>query len=225
MNTTPSTRRLLMPLISGGILMAAYLLLRPYGDQRGAGQAAEAIASTWWVVAHACGMLALAQYARAALRLSEFTPGSASLLARWSGLAGLVLVLPYFGAETFALHVVARRSITADDHSLLALIDLIRYQPVAITTFGLGLVLLAASGVSFALAWQSSRLGAERWAAWPLGLLVALLLPQFYLPAGGRMVFGVAFLAAAALLALAAARAASSLDEVRLRERAAIAAS
>lgn len=209
-----SSHRLVMPLTTSGVLMAAYLLLRPYGDQAGgAAQAAEAMASPWWVVAHVCGMLALVQFARAALRLSDLTDGLASLVTRWSGLAGVVLVLPYYGAETFALHVIARRYDATGDDSLLPLIDLVREQPVAMTMFGLGLLLLAVSGVSFALAWQGSefgvRLGRGRWAAWPLGLLVAVFLPQFYLPAAGRMAYGVVFFAAAVGLALAARRASS----------------
>ena len=36
---------------------------------------------------------------------------------------------------------------------------------------------------------------------WPLGIAIALVLPQFYLPPVGRMAFGVAYLLAAAVLA------------------------
>jgi hypothetical protein len=206
---TRSTRDLVMPLLSSGVLMAAYLLLRPYGDQAGGDRVADALASTWWVVSHVCGMLALAQYVRVPLRLSVLADGVPVLLSRWAGLAGLVLVLPYYGAEAFALHVVARRARATGDESLLGLVDQIREQPVAITMFGLGLVLLAVSAVCLAIAWQRSGLGTLAWAGWPLGVLVALLLPQYYLPAAGRMAYGVAYLAAAGLLALAAVRAAA----------------
>ena len=74
----------------------------------------------------------------------------------------------------------------------------IRNQPAAITTFGLGLVLLAVSGVAVALTWARRT---NTWLAWPLGIAIALVLPQFYLPPVGRMAFGVAYLAAAALFA------------------------
>lgn len=47
--------------------------------------------------------------------------------------------------------------------------------------------------------WSSPR----PWAAWPIGLAAALVLPQFYLPPAGRMTFGVAYLVAAAILVAA----------------------
>lgn len=200
MRSKPRTERdLLVPLGMTGILMAVYLLARPYGDlAASAAERAAAFASPWWVAAHVAGALALAGFGRLALRLSDIARESfAARLARWAGLAGVVLVLPYFGAETFALHVIGRRA-AAGETSLLPLVDEIRNQPVAIATFGLGLLLLAVAGIAFALAW--TRLAGSR-AAWPLGVLVALVLPQFYLPPVGRMAFGVAYLLAAAVLA------------------------
>ena len=55
------TRHLAMPAASAGILMATYLLLRPYGDADSATspEAAAAYASQWWVVAHLAGADAL----------------------------------------------------------------------------------------------------------------------------------------------------------------------
>lgn len=200
-----TTRHLVMPIVASGVLMAAYLLLRPYGDAGGGRQAAESMATQAWVVAHVCGMLALAQYARAALRLSEVVDTAWALVARRAALAGLVLVLPYYGAETFALHVIARRWLDTGDDSVSGLVDVVREQPVALSMFGLGLVLLAVGGLCLAVAWQRAGVGV-RWAAWPLGVLVALLLPQFYLPAPGRMAYGVAYLIAAGVLAGAAFR-------------------
>ncbi len=194
-------RDLLVPLAMTGILMAVYLLVRPYGDSPALtpnpAEQAAAFASPWWVTAHVAGALALAGFGRFALRLSDLARESfAARLARWSGLAGAVLVLPYFGAETFALHVIGRHAL--NDPSVLAMADEIRNQPVAITLFGLGLLLLAVAGVAFALAW--TRYASSR-AAWPLGILVALVLPQFYLPPVGRMAFGVVYLLAAAVFA------------------------
>ncbi len=194
-------RDLLVPLAMTGILMAVYLLVRPYGDSPAltpnSAEQAAAFASPWWVAAHVAGALALAGFGRLALRLSDLARESfAARLARWSGLTGAVLVLPYFGAETFALHVIGRHALT--DVSVLAMVDEIRNQPVAISLFGLGLLLLAVAGVAFALAW--TRYASSR-AAWPLGILVALVLPQFYLPPVGRMAFGVVYLLAAAVFA------------------------
>ncbi len=205
MGSKPRTERdLLVPLGTTGILMAAYLLVRPYGDMTSsAAEQAAAFASPWWVVAHVAGALALVGFGRLALRLADLERDRfVTRLARWAGLAGVVLVLPYFGAETFALHVIGRHA-AAGDTSLLALVDEIRNQPVAITMFGLGLLLLAVAGIAFALAW--TRHAGSR-AAWPLGVLMALVLPQFYLPPVGRMTFGVAYLLAAVLLAVGVLR-------------------
>jgi hypothetical protein len=60
-----------MSLIASGVLMAAYLLLRPYGDVSGGQPAVQAMASGWWVASHVCGMLALASLASAALRMAD----------------------------------------------------------------------------------------------------------------------------------------------------------
>ncbi|MDO5504604.1 MAG: hypothetical protein Q4G67_15700 [Actinomycetia bacterium] len=189
-------RHLVAPLVGTGLLMAAYLLLRPYGDF-GSGttmEAAEAFGSTAWIVSHLCGALALASVGRLALRLHDLFPGTLTAAARWSGLVGTVLVLPYYGAETFGLHAVGRAAVDGST-TTLELVDPIRNHPAALTTFGLGLLLLAVSGIAAALAWQR-RTGSS--AAWPLGLLVALVLPQFYLPPAGRMAFGVLYAVAAA---------------------------
>jgi len=194
-------RDLVLPLASTGLLMAFYLLARPYGDSplvaSTADQRAAAFASVWWVLAHVAGALALASFARAALRLADLARDDfTARLARWSGLAGAVLVLPYFGAETFALHAIGQR-VLAGDADLLTLVDEVRGNGVALAMFCIGLLLLAVSGIAFALAW--TRWSGSR-AAWPLGIAVALMLPQFYLPPVGRMAFGVAYLLAAGLL-------------------------
>ena len=201
---TAPTTGLVTPTVGTGVLMAAYLLLRPYGDAGSptGAQAAAAFASPWWVVAHLCGALALASAGRLALRLSDAVPGVLARTARWTGLAGAVLVLPYYGAEMFGLHVLGRAAV-AGDPSVLALVTDVRDQPVALATFGLGLLLLAASGLLLAAAWQES---AGSVAAWPLGVMLALVLPQFYLPPVARMLFGVLYAVAAAVFLVAVLR-------------------
>ena len=81
-----------------------------------------------------------------------------------------MLVLPYYGAETFGLHAIGRAGLT--DPSVMPLVDEVRDHPAAITTFGIGLLLLAVSGVAVAIAWQGAvragRWAAPSWAAWPL---------------------------------------------------------
>jgi hypothetical protein len=188
--------------VASGVLMAAYLLLRPYGDVQGRQQEVAAMASTLWVVSHSCGMLALASFASLVLRLSHLDEGWVGRVGHWSAQAGLVLVLPYYGAETFALHVIARHSAT--EPGSMDLVELIRNQPVGMTAFGTGLLLLAVSGICLAMMWRSVTSRTGRWAAAPLGVLMALLLPQFFWPPAGRMAYGVLFLAAAGGFALAA---------------------
>ncbi|NYF98409.1 hypothetical protein [Janibacter cremeus] len=206
-----ATHHLVMPAAASGALMVAYLLLRPYGDAGSSTspEAAAAFASGWWVVAHLAGALALVQLARVGLRIDDLLGTTTTSIARWSGLAGAVLVLPYFGAETFGLHAIGRVGLI--DPAALALVEEVRGHPAALTTFGIGLLLLAVCGITTALAWsgavRSGRWTAPSWAAWPLGIGAALVLPQFYLPPSGRMAFGLAYAAAAVVLAVAAHRA------------------
>lgn len=206
-----TTRHLVMPVATSGALMATYLLLRPYGDAGSATspEAAAAFASGWWVTAHLVGALALVQLARVGLRIDDLLSTTTTMIARWSGLAGAVLVLPYYGAETFGLHALGRAGLS--DPSALALVEEVRGHPAALTTFSLGLLLLAVSGVATALAWRGAVRSQEwtgpSWAAWPLALGASLILPQFYLAPAGRMAFGVAYAAAAAVLVVAAHRA------------------
>ncbi len=199
-----TTRPLLAPTLGTGGLMAAYLLLRPYGDTGSDLDVARALASTSWVVAHVCGAAALACFGWLTVRLHDAVDGTATRVARATGLLGTMLVLPYYGAETFGLHAVGVRAV-AGDTTALDLVDQIRNQPAAITAFGLGLLLLAVAGITTAVAWSRADLAGPTWAAWPLGVAVALVLPQFYLPPSGRMAYGVAYLVAALLLAAGSA--------------------
>lgn len=209
-STTP--RHLVMPAASSGVLLAAYLLLRPYGDAGSATspEAAQAYASGWWVVAHLAGALGLVQLARVGLRIDDLLGTTTTMIARWSGLAGVALVLPVYGAETFGLHTVGTAALT--DPSVMSLVAGVRGQehPAGMTIFALGLLLLAASGLSTAIAWRraarTGRWTAPAWAAWPLAVGALLVLPQFFLPPAGRMAFGVAYAAAAMTLAVAAHR-------------------
>lgn len=200
------SRHLLAPTVGTGALMAAYLLLRPYGDASGdPTEAARAFASPAWVVAHACGALAIASFGRLALRVSDLVPGPLAAAGRWAGLAGTVLVLPYYGAETFGLHAIGAR-VLAGDEGAFALVEMVRNQPVALTSFGIGLVLLAASGLLTAGAWQRVHAGTRASALWPLGIGIAALLPQFSLPPAGRVAFGLAYGLAAAWFMVEAVR-------------------
>lgn len=196
-----SARRLLAPTLITGALMAAFLVLRPYGDSGSAADAADAFGSTWWVIAHVCGALALAAFAAVCMRLTELVDSSAARLSRTSSLVGIVLALPYFGAESFGLHILGQHEFTGS--TTVALADEIRYQPIAIVMFAAGLILFAVAGIALALAWSRSYGGLLGQAAWPLGIAIAVFAPQFVLPPMGRIGFGLVFLAAAAVFAYA----------------------
>lgn len=198
---------LVAPTLATGGLMAAYLVLRPYGDMSGGTtpSVAEAFASPWWIVAHLCGALAIASFGRLTLRLADVDHGLPARLGRFAGLAGTVLVLPYYGAETFGLHALGQRALEGD-LAALELVSVVRDQAAAMTMFVIGLLLLGLAGVLVAVTWQR-RGGRMAWAAWPLGLMVAAIAPQFYLPPEGRATFGIAYAVAAAVLAVAVLRA------------------
>lgn len=203
---------LLAPAVGAGVFMAAYLLIRPYGDATSAtsAEAAEAFASTRWIIAHVCGILAVASIARLALRLSDVLDSGIAQVGRWSGLAGAVLVLPYYGAETFRFHAVSTRAVE-EDMSALDLVGDIRDNPAALTMFGIGLVLLALSGIAIATTWQRHRLTSP-WAAWPLGVLITVFAAQFYLPPAGRISHGIIFVLAATVLVVAIVRSSEARD-------------
>ena len=204
MDVRAFNRRVVPPLLGSGLLMAAYLLLRPYGDADGLGVgAADAFASPLWVAAHVCGAAALTLSVVVAHMVGGAAARGVGRFARVSGVLGIAMVLPYYGAETFGLHAIGTAA--QADPALVNLADDVRNQPVAITLFGIGLLLLAGCALTTARAWQVSPSPAPR-AAWAYGLLFALLLPQFYLPPTGRMAYGVMCAVAAAGWALAVRR-------------------
>lgn len=195
------------PALTSGVLIAAYLVARPYGDAAGSASvsAAAAFASPWWVAAHLAGAFGLAAAAWLAVGLGTSVPGRLGASARITGALATLFVLPYYGAETFALHVLGRAAL-AGDPGLLRLVDEIRDEPVAITLFAAGLLLLAASGTTMALAWQRQR-GSVL--LWPLAVGLAGFLPQFYLPPTGRLAYGLAYCAAAVIASYAVSKEAS----------------
>jgi hypothetical protein len=158
------------PWLVSGVAFAAYPLLRPYPDETTmAGLAA--MGSSRWLVAHLLGMLA---FAVLPVGLARLRPDLGAL-----GYAGAVLLLPYYGGEAFGLHAIGRHGVAASDLSMLTVVDGFRYNPVAITMFGLGLLVLAATGVLAVVAcWSRGR--AWRVSVGVVGLGLLLYLPQFF---------------------------------------------
>jgi hypothetical protein len=191
-----------------GALVLLFPALRPWPDESVATPAlARAMASDRWIVAHLCGAAAIALWPFAAAQVARLLPaGRTARAAVLTGGTGAALVLPYFGAEIFAIHELAGRAVTTWDPTFLDSIDAIRLQPVAATMFASGLLLLATSGVVLAVAWWQARDGAVRWAAVPLAAALVLFLPQFFTGEPVRVAHGVLAGLAAWLLAATVVR-------------------
>lgn len=164
-----------------GVLFVVYPVLRPYSPEAGfAG--ARAFGSDRWVLAHLCGMVAFGCLAAATCSLT------AQRLPRVSALLGVGLILPYYGAEAFGLHALGRAALDRSEASLTGVSDTVRNNPVALTMFGAGWIVLAIAGVALArLLWmRDARTGAVL-----VGAGMVLYLPQFFGPSWLRIVHGV----------------------------------
>jgi hypothetical protein len=194
MTTFPSRVRLgALALALAGVLFVLYPAVRPWHDESTVDGAVRSMSSPAWVAAHffamvgfilvPLGLLAL----RSAVRDTRAEPvAAAAVLVSWIG-AGLTL--PYYGAEDFALNAIARRA-GAGHLDLLDLVKAVRYSPLAITTFGVGLAALGVGAVLAAVAvWRSGRL--PRWSGTPFAIAFALLIPQFFAGEGVRIGHGI----------------------------------
>ncbi|MEH6795434.1 MAG: hypothetical protein V7694_14995 [Rhodococcus sp. (in: high G+C Gram-positive bacteria)] len=168
-----------------GVMFAAYPALRPYSDEVGSA-GVDAFASSNWVLAHTFAMLGFI-----ALGLLVLYTGRRSDLAVVSTWIGVGLVLPYYGAETFALHALGVEAAQTSNPGLIELADPIRYSLVQSVMFGLGLVLIAVGLVVFALRNRYAMV---------LAAGFVLFLPQFYTPPAVRIVHGL-LIAVGAILA------------------------
>lgn len=164
-----------------GVAFATYPAMRGYGSEIGLA-GAELWARPAWLAAHVLGMagFVLAGWGLAAV---DHRAG------RW-GLLGAVLVLPYYGAEAFGLHALGRRAVETGDASMVAAADMFRYAPVALTTFALGLVFVAAAGLRL-LVLVPRATAADRVGLSLVGVALVTYLPQFFVAPTGRVVHGV----------------------------------
>ncbi|GAA4443746.1 hypothetical protein [Phytohabitans houttuyneae] len=206
-------------LAAAGVLFLLYPAVRPWHDEATVDGAVASMASGAWVASHAFAMLGFVLAALGLLALRDTVPGpltTAAVVTTWIG-AGLVL--PYYGAEDFGLHSLARRYADGESFDLLATVDAVRNQPVAITMFGVGLLVLALGGVLAALAVRRSGV-LPRSSGVLFGLGLVLFLPQFFTPAPIRIAHGVLLAAGCGWLAFALWRARTA-SPVRVTERAA----
>ncbi|WP_294179728.1 hypothetical protein [uncultured Schumannella sp.] len=208
-DSIPGSRAAAAALACSGVLFALFPLLRPWSDKlETAAGLAEAFGSPWWVVAHLVGAVALILLALGAIPVRDAhlsTPGAAAARATLPLLwAGIGLTLLYYGAETFALHAIA-----GDESTIVEISEATRYGVVQLTVFVVGLVLVAAGAITLAIAvWRGGVL--PRFSAVPLAGIVALYLPQFFLPPAGRIAHGLVTAVAALWLAAALSRARAS---------------
>jgi hypothetical protein len=181
-----------------GLLFLLYPAVRPWHDETTVGGARESMSSGAWVAAHFFAMLGFIAVPLGLFALNALLRSRLSLLALVAAWVGAGLTLPYYGAEDFGLHALARSR--APD--LLGVVDQVRYQPVAIIMFGLGLVLLGAGAVLAAVAiWRSGIL--PRASGILFAVAFVLFIPQFYLPAAARIGHGILMLAGCLWLATA----------------------
>ncbi|MFI0717682.1 hypothetical protein [Streptomyces sp. NPDC021224] len=174
-----------IPLSVAGVLFLLYPALRPWKDESTASGAAAAMGSTAWVVAHLCAMIGFIVVAIALLSVDR-----TAAIVFWIG-AGLTL--PYYGAEDFGLHAMAGQS------NVLHLAEDVRYNPFAMTVFGLGLLTMAAAAILVAV-----RLRTVPSILFAVGF--GLFLPQFFGPPALRIAHGVLLAAACGWLAWDAKR-------------------
>lgn len=183
-----------------GVLFLLYPALRPWTDETTAGGAREAMSSNAWVLSHFFAMIGFVLVPLALLGLRHVV-GLAPAAVMWVG-AGLTL--PYYGAEDFGLHAAANHGT-----NLLDVAEATRYNPIAVTIFGVGLVTLAIGAVLVAVRmWRSGTV--NRYAAIAFAAGFVLFLPQFFTPAPVRIAHGVLMLVGLVWLGLASAGAGST---------------
>jgi hypothetical protein len=181
-----------------GVMFLLYPAVRPWHDESTVAGARASMSSGAWVASHFFAMLGFIAVPLGLLALHAVLASRLSFLALVTAWIGAGLTLPYYGAEDFGLHAIAR-SQTPD---LLDVVDQVRYNPVAATMFGVGLVLLAVGAVLAAVAvWRSDVLPRSAGVLFAVGF--ALFLPQFYLPAAARIGHGVIVAAGCFWLAFA----------------------
>ncbi len=188
---------------AAGAAFIAYPALRPYADETGLDGLA-AMASNRWLLAHLLGMAAFAFLTVGIRSLGRKTlTGRPATVAGPLAIVAVALILPYYGGEAFGLHAIGRYAVLTGDAGLITAVDAFRYQPAAITLFGIGLVLLAVVGVLLAIAtW--SRGGLLRLAGAVSGLGLLLYLPQFYGTPTMRIAHGVLLGVGCLILAISA---------------------
>ncbi|MEJ2857510.1 MULTISPECIES: hypothetical protein [unclassified Saccharothrix] len=165
---------------AAGVSFLLYPVLRPYADESTVAGLA-VMGTTAWVVSH---LLAVVGFLLVSLALS----GAARAITT----AGAVLTTMYYGAETFGLYALGQRASTTPD--VLKMVDAVRFHPVAIVVFAVGLLLLAVGAVV-----ATRGLGRI---ALPYAAGFVLFLPQFFTAPPVRIAHGALLLVGCFLISL-----------------------
>ena len=172
-------------LSAAGLLFLLYPALRPWHDETTASGAAASMGSTAWVLSHLFAMIGFILVPIALLEVHR-----TAAITFWVG-AGLTL--PYYGAEDFGLHAIAQQP------NVLELAEAVRYNPFAVTTFGIGLVTMGVAAVLVAVKVRTP-------AAVVFAAGFVLFLPQFFTPPAVRIAHGVLMVVGCVWLAWDSAR-------------------
>jgi hypothetical protein len=195
MSTNDNQARLgALALVLAGLMFLLYPGTRPWHDETTAAGASEAMTSTAWLASHSFAMVGfvLVPLGLLALRRSLLPAGVSRLALTGAVLTwlGAGLVLPYYGAETFGLYAVAHAAADREVTDVLAVTDAVRWEPLAVTMFTVGLLALGLGAVLVAVAgWGSGRLPRTPAVLFAAGY--ALFLPQFFTPPAARIAHGV----------------------------------
>lgn len=192
-------RRVLLAAI--GVCFVLYPVLRPWQDETTAAGAAAAMGSPLWGASHGFAMLGFILLPAVPIVFAWHEREGRKALITSAALlwVGVGLVLPYYGAEAFALNAVATHGGT----DLVAISDAIRFGPVQSIAFLFGLLLVAAGAVFTAI-------GLAKVHPWWFGMAFAagfvLFAPQFFGPPAVRIAHGVLIAVGCVILALGVRR-------------------
>ncbi|MDI9936653.1 hypothetical protein R1X32_37780 [Rhodococcus opacus] len=189
-----------------GVLFVVYPVVRPYAAG-GAPDGRAEFASPWWLIAHLAAVGGFIAFGLALVALSGLLNGTggerAAVVAVAASWIGTGLTLPYYGAETFALHALGGSGL--DEGAVTTLAESVRMGAAQATLFAAGLLLVAVGASAAAVAIARSRLLAG-WAGIPMAVGFALFIPQFYVDAPLRIGHGVLIGFGCAVVALGVLR-------------------
>jgi hypothetical protein len=198
-----------------GILFEIYPAVRPYSDESTLAGAA-AMASPEWLVAHLSAIAGFILLGMGLLTLRSIVGRTRLMTATLvTGLLGVGLTLPYYGAEVFGAHAIGSRALADHNVALMQAVSDMRFQPAAVFTFAAGLLLLVAGTILAAIAiWSSAVL--PRWSGVALAVAWALFIPQYWGPPAFRIAQGLLITAGCVWVAIgmwrASARVAPAAD-------------